>query len=91
MGSASKRGFNRLMLRLPHRRRELRQHAGSPHLRELCEAYELAFEAAAFWSKSTAIVASVRTAEYRDLVSDLEQDVLHALESTGHSPERALI
>ncbi|PTM41547.1 hypothetical protein [Bosea sp. 124] len=85
MDITSKRGFARLMLRLPEYRTELRQHADHPQLKELGEAYELAFEAAAFWSRSTASVASACTAEYRDLVFDLEQDVLHSLEVASRS------
>lgn len=77
MDQAQKRGLARLLLRWPERRSELRQRfAWDPRLVELCEAYEVACEAAAYWSKSSDEVGPARVREYQSLAIDTEQDIL---------------
>lgn len=80
MEQAQKRGLARLMLRWPERRAELRQKfTQDPRLPELCEAYEAACEAAAYWTKSSAAVGAERAEEYRALITATEQDILHRI------------
>lgn len=77
MNEASKRGISRLMLRLPVKRAVLqRKHAASFEFSELCEAYDLACDAAVYWDKSTAANALSIASEYRALVPDIEQDII---------------
>lgn len=77
MDQAQKRGLARLMLRWPERRAQLRQRfAQDPRLVELCEAYETACEAAAYWTKSSAPVGPERAEEYQALMRATEQDIL---------------
>lgn len=80
MNQARKRGLARLMLRWPERRAELRQrYATDPGFAELCDAYETACDAAAYWGKSTAAFGPDRAEEYRGLMTATEQDILHRL------------
>jgi hypothetical protein len=80
MEQAQRRGLARLMLRWPDRRAALRERYGrDPRLGELCEAYEAACEAAAYWSKSPLAVGRERTAEYNALASATEQDILERI------------
>ena len=80
MDQAQKRGLARLLLRWPERRAELRQRfSQDPRLVELCEAYEAACEAAAYWSKSAAEIGPTRAREYQALAMDTEQDILSRL------------
>ncbi|RDJ24262.1 hypothetical protein DWF00_04055 [Bosea caraganae] len=77
MEQVQKRGLARLMLRWPAQRAELRRRfAQDPRLVELCEAYETACEAAAYWTKSPAPVGPERAEEYRALITATEQDIL---------------
>lgn len=80
MEKAQRRGLARLMLRWPDRRAQLK--AGfdrDARLAELCEAYEVACEAASYWAKSPAPVAFERLEEYRSLASATEQDILNRI------------
>ncbi|WP_248310003.1 hypothetical protein [Bosea sp. WAO] len=80
MEQAQRRGLARLMLRWPNRRTELREKfARDPRLVELCEAYEAACEAAAYWAKSPATVSKQRLEEYNALASATEQDILERI------------
>lgn len=80
MEQAQKRGLARLMLRWPDRRTVLREKYGHDlRLAELCEAYEAACEAAAYWAKSPSAVGLERTAEYNALASATEQDILERI------------
>ena len=77
MDRAQKRGLARLLLRWPERRAVLRQRfSQDPRLVELCEAYETACEAAAYWSKSTDAIGPARARVYQSLATDTEQDIL---------------
>ncbi|GAU83199.1 hypothetical protein BIWAKO_03123 [Bosea sp. BIWAKO-01] len=77
MEQAQKRGLTRLLLRWPERRAELRERfARDSGFAELCEAYEAACEAEAYWTKSTLPVGPARAREYEALVSATEQDIL---------------
>jgi hypothetical protein len=80
MEKAQRRGLARLMLRWPDRRAQLK--AGfdaDSRLAELCEAYEVACEAASYWARSPAAVAFERAEEYRSLASATEQDILNRI------------
>lgn len=80
MEQAQRRGLARLMLRWPDRRAVLREKCGQDlRLVELCEAYEAACEAAAYWAKSPAAVARERVEEYNTLASATEQDILERI------------
>ncbi|MDU0339998.1 hypothetical protein [Bosea rubneri] len=80
MEQAQRRGLARLMLRWPNRRTELREKfARDQRLVELCEAYEAACEAAAYWAKSAAAVGKQRAEEYNALASATEQDILERI------------
>lgn len=80
MEQAQRRGLARMMLRWPDRRAVLREKYGrDPRLVELCEAYEAACEAAAYWSKSPSAVGLERTEEYNALASATEQDILERI------------
>ena len=75
MDNPSRRGLARLMLRLPEHRADLRRlYVESLGFAGLCEAYELASDALAYWAKSAADGAVV--ADYRDLTAVIEKDVL---------------
>ncbi|SFD66949.1 hypothetical protein SAMN05428997_14022 [Bosea sp. CRIB-10] len=77
MDQAQIRGLARLMLRWPERRAVLREKCiADPRLAELCEAYETACEAAAYWAKSPTQTGRQRTQEYNMLASATEQDIL---------------
>jgi hypothetical protein len=77
MEHAQRRGLARLMLRWPERRAELRRKArNDAHLLALCEAYEAAWGAAEYWAKEQPPVGPLRAAEYRDLASATEEDIL---------------
>ena len=63
----------RLMLRWPGDRETLRLAGASDNLLlDLCESYDLACDASAYWSKSTATGAVEIADEYRCLVAELE-------------------
>lgn len=80
MEQAQRRGLARLMLRWPDRRASLREKCGhDPRLVELCEAYEDACEAAAYWAKSPAAIGPERAEEYHALASATEQDILERI------------
>ena len=80
MEQAQKRGLSRLLLRWPERRAALRTSmAHDPQLAELCEVYETACVATEYWMKSNAAIAPVRVAEYTDLASAMEQDIIKRL------------
>ncbi len=80
MEQAQKLGLSRLLLRWPERRAALRMCvAHDPQLAELCEAYETACVATEYWMKSNAVIAPVRVAEYNDLASAMEPDVIGRL------------
>jgi hypothetical protein len=80
MEQAQRRGLARLMLRWPDRRAALREKcARDPPLVELCEAYEAACEAAAYWAKSSAAIGRERAEEYNTLASATEQDILERI------------
>ncbi len=69
-------GLARLMLRWPEGRAALRMKSESdPVLIELCEGYDLACEAAAYWLKSSAANAAAIAEEYRCLIAELESDI----------------
>ena len=80
MEHAQARGLARLMLRWPERRAELRRKAADDaHLLALCEAYEAACGAAEYWAKERPPLGPDRAAEYRDLASDTEEDILNRI------------
>lgn len=69
-------GLARLMLRWPEGRAALRLKAASDlTLLDLCEGYELACDAAIYWSKSNAPGAVAIADEYRDIVAELEVEI----------------
>jgi hypothetical protein len=74
------------MVRLPEKRAELQQkHSTSFEFSELCEAYDLACDAAIYWSKSTAANALSIANDYRVMIGDIEQDILSRLVPPLHS------
>ncbi|GJE30330.1 hypothetical protein LDDCCGHA_0497 [Methylobacterium oxalidis] len=80
MEHSQKRGLARLLLRHPERRDELRRkYAENAHIRELCDAYEAACEAAEYWAKSSDLIGPNRAEEYRELATATEGDILHVL------------
>ncbi|KRE20601.1 hypothetical protein ASE66_07010 [Bosea sp. Root483D1] len=80
MEQAQKRGLSRLLLRWPDRRAALRLSvARDPQVAELCEAYEAACVATEYWLRSSAAIAPLRVAEYNDLASAMEQDIIGRL------------
>lgn len=72
MTPVQSRGRSRLLLRLPAWRAELRDAKASQFL-EICEAYELTWDAVAYWSRCD---VSARVQEYRQLADSLEVDAL---------------
>jgi hypothetical protein len=80
MDATRKRGLARLMLRWPDRRSILKERfLGDPSVSELCEAYETACEAYAYWTKIPSELASERSEEYRALAAETEQDILRLI------------
>jgi hypothetical protein len=80
MDATRKRGLARLMLRWPDRRSTLKERfLNDPSVSELCEAYETACEAIAYWAKSTAAIAEERSEEYRSIAAETEQDILRLI------------
>lgn len=80
MEKAQRRGLARLMLRWPHKRATLKAlFDRDARLAELCEAYEVACEAAAYWGKSSSAAAAERAQEYRSLMMATEQDILNRI------------
>lgn len=80
MEKVQRRGLARLMLRWPEKRAQLKAGFDSDaRLAELCEAYEVACEAASYWAKSPAPVSSERVEEYRLLANATEQDILNRI------------
>ncbi|AWN43075.1 hypothetical protein [Methylobacterium durans] len=74
------RGLARLLLRHPERRDELRRKVTeNTQIKELCDAYEAACEAAEYWSRSSDPIAPARADEYRELAAATEEDILHAI------------
>lgn len=68
-------GLARLMLRWPERREALRLAGASDDLLlELCETYDLACDASAYWSKSTLPGSDEIADDYRNLVAELEAE-----------------
>lgn len=66
-------GLARLMLRWPEGRAALHLKAASDVIfLDLCESYELACDASAYWSSSRAAGARGIADEYRLLISELE-------------------
>ena len=69
-------GIARLMLRWPEGRAALREKGTLDEiLLDLYEGYELACDAAIYWSKSNVPGAAVIADEYRDIVSELEFEI----------------
>lgn len=80
MECSQKRGLARLLLRHPEHRDELRRkYAQNAHIRELCDAYEAACEAAEYWAKSSDQIGPTRAEEYRELATATEEDILRVL------------
>lgn len=80
MEKAQRRGLARLMLRWPQKRAALKTlFDRDARIAELCEAYEVACEAASYWDKSAAPAALERSQEYRSLMIATEQDILNRL------------
>ncbi|KRE06726.1 hypothetical protein ASE63_23760 [Bosea sp. Root381] len=80
MDATRKRGLARLMLRWPDRRAALKERfLCDPSVSELCEAYETACEAVAYWAKSHDAVANERSDEYRSLAAETEKDILRLI------------
>ena len=86
MEDTQRRGFARLLLRWPGKRKELVRRAQTDaHIGELCEAYESACAALDHWLHSSATVAPDRIEEYRMLVEATEQDILTLISLSTHS------
>lgn len=80
MDATRKRGLARLMLRWPERRTILKERfLTDPSVSELCEAYETACEAVAYWAKIPSDLADARSEEYRSLAVETEQDILRLI------------
>ncbi|WP_018259645.1 hypothetical protein [Methylobacterium sp. WSM2598] len=80
MERSERRGLARLLLRYPDLREALRGKAAEDAtFRELCDAYEAACEAAAYWAKSTQPIGPERACEYRQLANAVEEDILRNL------------
>ncbi len=80
MERSERRGLARLLLRYPDRREALRGKASEDaNIRELCDAYEAACEAAAYWARSTELIGPERASEYRQLADAIEEDILRNL------------
>jgi hypothetical protein len=85
ISSARRCGLARLMLRWPDRREALKTHLqDTPHMAEMCEAYEAACSAVEHWIRSTDRIAASRVAEYRSVIAGLEQDILAMIASHPH-------
>lgn len=80
MDATRKRGLARLMLRWPDRRAALKERfVNDPSVSELCEAYETACEAIAYWARSPSEIANERSEEYRLIARETEQDILRLI------------
>ncbi|MGO4405597.1 hypothetical protein AB4Z10_15205 [Bosea sp. RAF48] len=80
MEKAQRRGLARLMLRWPQNRTALKTRFDSDaRFAELCEAYEVACDAASYWDKSSSPAALERAQEYRSLMTATEQDILNRI------------
>ncbi|WP_146170181.1 hypothetical protein [Bosea sp. 124] len=75
MTQEQRAGLARLMLCWPEGRAALRLMSASDiPLLDLCEAYNLACNAAAYWSKSNSANAAEIADEYRSLVPEIEAE-----------------
>lgn len=72
-----KRGLARLLIRWPDRRDQLVRAARSQTMMDICESYELAWSAALHWAKAPGSKAAEIATEYRLLIIEIEQEVLH--------------
>jgi hypothetical protein len=88
MERAAERGIARLALRQPQVREALLRREQPQSVIELCEAYDLACEALAYWGRSKASRSTSVAEDYRDLVGEIEQDILFLLESQSARFER---
>lgn len=69
-------GLARLMLRWPEGRAALRQNSAFDQmLLDLCESYDLACDAATYWSKTNSPGSAAIADEYRWIVSELEFEI----------------
>lgn len=81
MSPNQQRGRCRLMLRIPAWRDELRR-ASTPMFLELCEAYDLTWQAIEVFAREHALL---RVQEYCELAECLENEgLLLALRASGH-------
>jgi hypothetical protein len=80
MDDARRRGAARLSLRWPQVRISLRLRIKhDENFAELCEAYEIACNAAEYWLHSNSSAAAARVEEYQALAAATEQDILDVL------------
>lgn len=67
--------------RLPHQRRALRERMlRDPSFRAICADYGAAVEALSGWESSSEPEASLRAQEFRELVTELQAEILAALD-----------
>ncbi|MDU0341992.1 hypothetical protein [Bosea rubneri] len=70
------RGRARLMLQMPQHRQAFAG-ASSDRFLDICEAYELAWNALSHWSQSPAAEQADRLEEYRAILAELEREAAH--------------
>ena len=74
--------------RFPHRESEISNSFRSSQLfRSLCEDYYDCVLRLARWSKDTSDVATVNQQDYRELLSDLEADIIRYLGQRSVKPQ----
>ncbi|WP_342236315.1 hypothetical protein [Inquilinus sp. OTU3971] len=87
LSRSARRGLSRLMLRWPARRAVLANRAETnDEFASLCEIYAEAHDALETWLRSDHSLADARAAEYRELVAEIEGEILDKLAVCSDKP-----
>jgi len=87
LSRSARQGLSRLMLRWPARRAVLASCAEThEEFASLCEIYAEAHDALETWRRSDHSLADARVSEYRELVAEIECEILDKLAVCSDKP-----
>ena len=87
LSRSARRGLSRLMLRWPARRAVLANRAETDEeFASLCEIYAEAHDALETWRRSEHPLSDARVSEYRELVAEIEGEILDKIASHSENP-----